>query len=133
MQETSILYFKDELSYQEIAERLSISYDNVRKRISQARKILQQRYDQDFLGEKYHISTNLNERKSPASSRSLKSTKSENLNQIEACTGETFILSEELEKVQIALAFNLDEIHKGWQDAYPKGFLQNVLINLRAK
>jgi len=102
LQETFILYFKEELSYQEIAEKLNISYDNVRKRISQARAILKQRYHQDFLGEKYQPSTNLNERKYPASCQSLKSTKSENLNQIEACTGETVILSEELEKVQIA-------------------------------
>ncbi|MFM5888466.1 MAG: hypothetical protein ACKOQS_09290 [Dolichospermum sp.] len=33
-----------------MAERLNISYENVRKRISQARKILKQKYDQNFLG-----------------------------------------------------------------------------------
>lgn len=45
------MHFKEELSYKEIAEKLNISCENVRKRISQARKILQQRYDQDFLGD----------------------------------------------------------------------------------
>jgi RNA polymerase sigma-70 factor (ECF subfamily) len=51
LRETFILHFQEELSYKEIAEKLNISYENVRKRISQSRKILQQRYDQDFLGE----------------------------------------------------------------------------------
>lgn len=50
MRETFILHFEEELSYKEIAERLNISYENVRKRISQARKILKQKYDQNFLG-----------------------------------------------------------------------------------
>lgn len=53
LRETFILHFKEELSYKEIAEKLNISYDNVRKRICQARKILQQRYEQDFLGEEH--------------------------------------------------------------------------------
>lgn len=38
-----ILYFIEEKSYLEIAQKLGISYDNLRKRISQAREILQKR------------------------------------------------------------------------------------------
>lgn len=49
LRETFILHLEEELSYKEIAEKLNISYANVRKQISQARKILQQRYYQDFL------------------------------------------------------------------------------------
>lgn len=36
-------YWQQELSYQEIAEKMNISYENVRKRISQARAILRQK------------------------------------------------------------------------------------------
>ncbi|MBU7585878.1 MAG: sigma-70 family RNA polymerase sigma factor [Nostoc sp. TH1S01] len=42
LRETFILHFYQELSYPEIAEQQDISYQNVCKRISQARKILQQ-------------------------------------------------------------------------------------------
>src|SRR5919199_5676688 len=42
LRETFILHFYQELSYPEIAEQQEISYQNVCKRISQARKILQQ-------------------------------------------------------------------------------------------
>ncbi len=41
LREPFILYFIEEKSYLEIAQELGISYDNLRKRISQARKILQ--------------------------------------------------------------------------------------------
>lgn len=42
LREPFILYFIEEKSYLEIVQKLGISYDNLRKRISQARKILQQ-------------------------------------------------------------------------------------------
>jgi RNA polymerase sigma-70 factor (ECF subfamily) len=101
LRETFILHFKEELSYKEIAEKLNISYDNVRKRICQARKILKQRYEQDFLGVEDRHYTHLDSFKSHPSSQSSKSTKSENINQIEVCAGENVTVSEELEKVQI--------------------------------
>ncbi|MCT7979838.1 sigma-70 family RNA polymerase sigma factor [Laspinema sp. C3] len=41
-----ILYLDEELSYREIAVRLGISYDNVRKRISQARAILRKQLNE---------------------------------------------------------------------------------------
>ena len=40
LRETFVLYFEKQYCYQEIATELNISYDNVRKRISQARAIL---------------------------------------------------------------------------------------------
>ena len=43
LRENFILHWYKEQSYQEIAQQLNISYDNVRKRISQARAILRQR------------------------------------------------------------------------------------------
>lgn len=49
--ETFILHFYQELSYQEIAQQQEISYDNVCKRISQARKILREGLREYFIGE----------------------------------------------------------------------------------
>lgn len=59
LKETFILHFEEELSYQEIAIKLNISYDNVRKRISQARAILREKYNLGFVGENknYHVET----------------------------------------------------------------------------
>jgi len=48
LRETFILHFESRLSYQNIAEQLGISYDNVRKRLSQARAILRQRFNENF-------------------------------------------------------------------------------------
>jgi len=51
LRETFILYFYQELSYSEIAQRQEISYQNVCKRISQARAILRQELRGYFSGE----------------------------------------------------------------------------------
>ena len=51
LRDTFILHFKEQLSYIEIAHKLNISCCNVRRRIYQARQILRQRYDQDYIGE----------------------------------------------------------------------------------
>ncbi|WP_016951284.1 RNA polymerase sigma factor [Anabaena sp. PCC 7108] len=51
LRETFILHFYQELSYQEIAQQQDISYQNVCKRISQARKILQEELRGYFIGE----------------------------------------------------------------------------------
>jgi RNA polymerase sigma-70 factor (ECF subfamily) len=48
LRETFILHFESGLSYPDIAEQLNICYDNVRKRISQARAILRQRFNENF-------------------------------------------------------------------------------------
>ncbi|MDF5733893.1 MAG: sigma-70 family RNA polymerase sigma factor [Rhizonema sp. PD38] len=51
LRETFILHFYKELSYPEIAQLQEVSYQNVCKRISQARKILQQELRGYFFGE----------------------------------------------------------------------------------
>ena len=51
LRETFILHFYQELSYPEIAEQQDISYQNVCKRISQARKILQEELRGYFIEE----------------------------------------------------------------------------------
>ncbi|WP_414552295.1 sigma-70 family RNA polymerase sigma factor [Anabaena sp. CCY 0017] len=101
LRESFILHFEEELSYKEIAEKLNISYDNVRKRISQARAILKQRYEQDFLGVEDRYSTDLYECKSQAFSQSLKKKIFQKTLLTEAPTGETLTLSDELEPGRI--------------------------------
>ncbi|NER95145.1 MAG: sigma-70 family RNA polymerase sigma factor [Symploca sp. SIO1B1] len=51
LRETFILHFYQDLAYQEIAQRQEISYQNVCKRISQARKILREELRGYFVGE----------------------------------------------------------------------------------
>ena len=95
LRETFILYWKEEFSYQEIGEKLNVSYDNVRKRISQARAILKQRYHQDFIREEDRYSSDLDECESQAFSQSPKRRrKSQNTNQTQISTGEILALSD---------------------------------------
>lgn len=58
LRETFILHFYQEFSHQEIVHHLGISYQNVCKRISQARTILRKELTAYFIGE-YEIDTNL--------------------------------------------------------------------------
>ncbi|NEP53426.1 MAG: sigma-70 family RNA polymerase sigma factor [Moorea sp. SIO3C2] len=51
LHQTFILHFYQELSYREIAQQQEISYQNVCKRISQARAILRDELKEYFLGE----------------------------------------------------------------------------------
>lgn len=76
LRETFILHFESGLSYQNIAEQLGISYDNVRKHISQARAILRQRFNENF-GEDGTDSdlSNPKSRVSPQSAKPRKSKK----------------------------------------------------------
>jgi Sigma-70, region 4 len=97
LRETFILHLESELSYQDIVEQLNISYDNVRKRISQARAILRQRFNENF-------SEDGESRVSPQSAkpRKLKKTAPEPV------AGE-MALSGELEEVQIVAGRELPE------------------------
>ncbi|MDB9371807.1 sigma-70 family RNA polymerase sigma factor [Nodularia sphaerocarpa] len=101
LRETFILHFEEELSYKQIAQNLSISYANVRKRISQARAILKQGYNQDFIGAENGCYTDLGEWKSLDCSQSQKRTKSQNIAQTEGCISDNSTLPEQLETEQI--------------------------------
>ncbi|MBS3027515.1 MAG: RNA polymerase sigma factor [Dolichospermum sp. DET50] len=101
LRETFILHFKEQLSYQEIGEKLNISYDNVRKRISQARAILKQRYHQDFLGEENRYSTDLQSFRYQVASQSRTRKKSENMIKRKVDIDDTSVLSDQLEIVPI--------------------------------
>jgi RNA polymerase sigma factor (sigma-70 family) len=50
LRDTFILHFQEQLSDIEIAQKLNISCCNVRRRIYEARRILKQRYHQDYIG-----------------------------------------------------------------------------------
>ncbi len=97
LRETFILHFESELSYQDIASQLNISYDNVRKRISQARAILRQRFNENF-------SEDTASRVSPQSAKPRKSKKTAP----ESVAGE-IALSGDLEQVQIVAGGELPE------------------------
>lgn len=77
LRETFLLHFESGLSYPDIAEQLGISYDNVRKRISQARAILRQRFNENF-GED-GTDSDLSNPKSRVSPQSAKGKKSQNI------------------------------------------------------
>ncbi|MEM1170517.1 MAG: RNA polymerase sigma factor [Cyanobacteria bacterium P01_H01_bin.35] len=67
MRETFILHLYQQLSHQEIAQKQNISYDNVCKRVSQARNILRKELREYFIGgvanKMKKLSTGCNERK----------------------------------------------------------------------
>ncbi len=77
LRETFILHFESGLSYPDIAEQLGISYDNVRKRISQARAILRQRFNENFGDD--GTDSDLSNPKSRVSPQSAKGKKSQNI------------------------------------------------------
>lgn len=94
MRETFILHFYEELSHQEIAERQEIPYQNVCKRISQARAILAKKLRGYFIGED---GTEPDTAKVPA--KPAKSKKAaQKAAQVEPILPETVALSQQLEE-----------------------------------
>ncbi|MEG3926333.1 MULTISPECIES: sigma-70 family RNA polymerase sigma factor [unclassified Microcoleus] len=100
LRETFILHFESELSYPDIAEQLNISYDNVRKRISQARAILRQRFNENF-GED-GTDSDLSNPQSRVSPQSAKGKKSKNIVEKKPVT-------EEIEKREIVVSGEVQE------------------------
>jgi len=91
LRETFILHFYQELSYPEIAQQQEISYQNVCKRISQARKILREELRGYFIGQD---GTNTNKSVPPAATESAIGEMSQENAGVEAIVGETVTLSE---------------------------------------
>ena len=79
MRETFILHFESGLSYPDIAEQLGISYDNARKRISQARAILRQGFNENFSED--GTESDLSNPKSRVSPQSAKGKKSKSISE----------------------------------------------------
>jgi RNA polymerase sigma-70 factor (ECF subfamily) len=97
LRETFILHFYRELPYQEIAQQQEISYQNVCKRISQARKILREELRGYFIGEE---GTDTELSVPSAATESAIGEKSEGNAGVEAIVGETATLSVAVEEVE---------------------------------
>ena len=99
MRETFILHFYQELSHQEISQQQDISYQNVCKRISQARAILRKELRGYWMGDD---STDGEE--SPKKEESKKKVR------VEASAIETIILSAVVEEVEIVVSEEPQEV-----------------------
>jgi RNA polymerase sigma factor (sigma-70 family) len=97
LHETFILHFYQELSYQEIAQQQDISYQNVCKRISQARKILQQKLRGYFIGEE---ETDTDKSVPQTATESAIREVSQGSEGVEARAGETVTLPHVVEEVE---------------------------------
>lgn len=96
LRETFLLHFYEELSHQDIGERQEISYQNVCKRISQARAILALELRGYFIGEEGTEPDTANVAAKPA-----KSQKTEKMaDRVEPILPETVTLSSQLEEYE---------------------------------
>jgi len=85
LRDTFLLHFEEELPYKTIAKQLNISYENVRKRISQVRAILREHLA-EYWGEEEGANPYLKERKSKEK---------------ELITDENLALSEEIKELEV--------------------------------
>ena len=97
LRETFILHFYQELSYPEIAQQQEISYQNVCKRISQARAILRLELRGYFIEEE---ATDRDKSVPPTATESAIGEMSQGNGGVEADAGETVTLSVAVEEVE---------------------------------
>ncbi|NET56362.1 MAG: sigma-70 family RNA polymerase sigma factor [Symploca sp. SIO2E6] len=112
LRETFILHFYQDLSYSEIAQQQEISYPNVCKRISQARRILREELRGYFVGEERDseivVETDTETRgrgdagtsEVSATTESVVGEISQENEEVEPIVGETVSLSEVVEEVE---------------------------------
>jgi RNA polymerase sigma-70 factor (ECF subfamily) len=112
LRETFILHFDRELSYPEIAQQQEISYQNVCKRISQARKILQEELRGYFMGED-GTDTDLSV-PSAATESAIGEMSQENA-EVEAIAGEAVTFSVAVEEVGIVVDEETIEVARSVQ------------------
>jgi RNA polymerase sigma factor (sigma-70 family) len=106
LRETFILHFYEELSYTEIAQQQDISYQNVCKRISQARAILRSELRGYFIGED---GTETELSVPPAATESAKGENSENAG-VESTAGAPVTLPVAVEEVEIVVDAEHSEV-----------------------
>ncbi len=116
MRETFILHFYRELSYPEIAQQQEISYQNVCKRISQARAILREELRGYFIGED---GTDTELSIPPAATESAIGETSQENAGVEAIVGETVTLSEAVEEVESVVGEEAIEEARSVQHSEP--------------
>lgn len=114
LRETFILHFYQELSYPEIAQRQEISYQNVCKRISQARKILQEELRGYFIGEE---GTDRDKSVPLTATESEIGEMSEGNEGVEAIADETVTLSEAVEEVESCVGEEVIEVARDVQQS----------------
>lgn len=107
LRETFILHFYEELSYPEIAQRQEISYQNVCKRISQARKILREELRGYFIEEE---GTDTDKSVPPTATESAIGEMSQGNGGVEADAGETVTLPEAVEEVESVVGEEAQEV-----------------------
>ena len=107
MRETFILHFYEELSHQEISEKQNISYQNVCKRISQARAILREELRGYFIGED---GTKTELAVTPAVTESAIEEMSEGNAEVEAIRGESVTLFVAITQVESVGGEELPEV-----------------------
>jgi RNA polymerase sigma-70 factor (ECF subfamily) len=112
LRETFILHYREELSYQEIAQRQEISYHNVCKRISQARKILRLELRGYFIEEE---GTDTDKSVPPTATESAIGEMSQGNAPVEAGAGETVTLSEAVEEVESVAGEEAQEVARDVQ------------------
>ncbi len=109
LRETFILHFYQELSYQEIAQQQEISYQNVCKRISQARAILREQLRGYFIGED-GTDTDLSVTPTLAATESAIGEMSQGNAGVEPIVGETVTLSVAVEEVESVVGESPQEV-----------------------
>jgi RNA polymerase sigma factor (sigma-70 family) len=119
MRETFILHFYEELSHQEISEKQNISYQNVCKRISQARAILREELRGYFIGEE---KTKTEVSVTPTVTESAIEEMSEGNAEVEAIAGESVTLSVAIAEVESVGGEELPEV------AVSVGILIRILL-----
>lgn len=107
LRETFILHFYQELSYQEIAQLQEISYQNVCKRISQARAILRLELRGYFIGED---ETDTDKSVPPTATESAIGEMSQENAEVEATVGETVTLSVAVKEVESVVGEESTEV-----------------------
>jgi RNA polymerase sigma-70 factor (ECF subfamily) len=112
LRETFILHYREELSYPEIAQRQEISYQNVCKRISQARKILRLELRGYFIEEE---GTDTDKSVLPTATESAIGEMSQGNAPVEAGAGETVTLPEAVEEVESVVGEEAQEVARDVQ------------------
>ncbi|NEO42068.1 MAG: sigma-70 family RNA polymerase sigma factor [Moorea sp. SIOASIH] len=114
LHQTFILHFYQELSYREIAQQQNISYQNVCKRISQARAILREELRGYFIGED-ETDRELSVTPTNQATESGIGEKSQPHGEVEPIVGETVTSSVAVEEVESVVGEEVQEVVRSLQ------------------
>ncbi|AOW98604.1 hypothetical protein BJP34_03300 [Moorena producens PAL-8-15-08-1] len=109
LHQTFILHFYQELSYRDIAQQQDISYQNVCKRISQARAMLREELRGYFIGED-ETDPELSVTSTNEATKSANENKSQGNTEVERIVGETVTSSVAVEEVESVVGEEVQEV-----------------------